>query len=376
MKYMGSKRSMLLNGLGTLLSKELTDAKRFIDLFTGSSAVASFVATNYSIEVQAFDLQDYGVALANAVIARTEMLDGESIWASWKKAAEELVLASKPPNHEKLTQKRVKELRKWCANPKALALTKAYGGHYFSPIQAIWFDALRSTLPKDPTRRAVALAALIEAASKCAAAPGHTAQPFQPTRSAKPFLQEAWDRDVPSRTKYALLSLTALCAKKVGFAEVKDANDAAKNLKKGDLVFVDPPYSGVHYSRFYHVLETIARGRCGEVSGVGRYPAPKYRPRSKYSVGTESVKALDDLLETLASRKTRVILTFPDHACSNGLSGNRVKTIAKRYFSVQQKTIRSRFSTLGGNGCGDDPKSVGRAARNNANELILVLKPR
>ncbi len=375
MKYMGSKRSMLLNGLGTLLSKELTGAKRFIDLFTGSSAVASFVATNYSIEVQAFDLQDYGVALANAVIARTEMLDGETIWASWKKAAEELVLASRPPNHNKLTQKRVRELRKWCANPKALAFTRAYGGHYFSPIQAIWFDALRTTLPRDPIRRAVALAALIETASKCAAAPGHTAQPFQPTRSAKPFLQEAWDRDVPSRTKYALLSLTALCAKKAGVAEVKDANDAARNLKKGDLVFVDPPYSGVHYSRFYHVLETIARGRCGEVSGVGRYPAPEKRPRSKYSVGSESLDALDDLLETLASRETKVILTFPDHDCSNGLSGKKVKQIASQYFSVTEKKVRSRFSTLGGNGSGD-PGTEGRAARHNAHELILLLRSR
>ncbi len=375
MKYMGSKRSMLLNGLGTLLAKELTGSKRFVDLFTGSSAVAWFVATKHLIEVRAFDLQDYGIALAKAVISRTEVLDGDSIWVSWEKAAKKLVLTSKLPTHQELTQARVKELREWCASQENLAVTKAYGGHYFSAIQAIWFDAFRSTLPEDPARRAVALAALIEAASKCAAAPGHTAQPFQPTRSAKPFLQEAWNRDVPSRTKNALLSLTALCAKKAGVAEVKDANDAAKNLKKGDLVFVDPQYSGVHYSRFYHVLETIARGQCGEVSGVGRYPAPEKRPRSKYSVGSESFDALNDLLETLASRETKVILTFPDHDCSNGLSGKKVKQIASQYFTVTEKKVRSRFSTLGGNGSGD-PSTEGRAARHNAHELILLLKPR
>lgn len=375
MKYMGSKRSMLQNGLGELLAGELANSKRFIDLFTGSGAVAWYAATNHKVEVQAFDLQDYGIALADAVISRTTTVNGESIWASWEMAALKLVTKLRPPTHQKLTQKLVTELRNWCEDQASWIVTKAYGGHYFSPTQAIWLDVLRRTMPKDPDERAVALGALIQVASECAAAPGHTAQPFQPTRSAKPFLQDAWNRDVRSRTKNALISLSRLCAKKAGVAEVRDANEAAMSLRSGDLVFVDPPYSGVHYSRFYHVLETIARGKCGKVSGVGRYPAPKYRPRSKYSVGTESVKALDDLLETLASRKTRVILTFPDHACSNGLSGNTVKTIAKRYFSIQQKTVRSRFSTLGGNGCGD-PKSDGRAARNNANELILLLRPR
>ncbi len=51
MKYMGSKRSMLLNGLGELLTEESKDAKRFIDLFSGSGAVATFVAKRFPIEV-------------------------------------------------------------------------------------------------------------------------------------------------------------------------------------------------------------------------------------------------------------------------------------------------------------------------------------
>lgn len=374
MKYMGSKRSMLLNGLGTLLTKEIASSKRFIDLFTGSSAVATFVAAKHPIEVHAFDLQQYSVVLANAVIGRTKALDGTSIWQSWFEDARHVASMLKPPSHQKLTQELVKELRRWCAKQKARPVTKAYGGHYFSPNQAVWLDALRSTLPRGEAESTVALAALIEAASKCAAAPGHTAQPFQPTRNAKPFLQEAWDRDVPSRTKNSLLKLTTVCAKKVGVAKVEDANDVAKTLREGDLVFVDPPYSGVHYSRFYHVLETIARGKCGDVSGVGRYPAPDTRPKSKYSIGTKSIEALDDLLKTLASRKTRVILTFPNHACSNGLSGYKVKETAKKYFVIKQKTVRSQFSTLGGNGS-EDAGTMGRAARQNANELILVLTP-
>ena len=170
-------------------------------------------------------------------------------------------------------------MRGWCsAQGRNWVITRAYGGHYFSPEQAVWFDALRYTLPDDKQQRAVALAALIQATSECAAAPGHTAQPFQPTKGAKPFLKDAWQRDVPTRVKNALLLLSATCAKKTGFAAVRDANRAARTLKQGDLVFVDPPYSGVHYSRFYHVLETIANGKCGTVSGTDDIPQENFDP--------------------------------------------------------------------------------------------------
>src|SRR5205807_1746758 len=109
------------------------------------------------------------------------------------------------------------------------------------------------------------------------------------------------------------------------------ANVIAQDIKKNDLVFIDPPYSGVHYSRFYHVLESIARGTAGEISGVGRYPSAKRRPRSRYSVQTESRDALNNLLETIAMRGAKVILTFPGHKCSNGLSGYSIQKIAEKY---------------------------------------------
>ena len=132
---------------------------------------------------------------------------------------------------------------------------------------------------------------------------------------------------------------------------------------------------GTHYSRFYHVLETIAHGSCGAVTGVGRYPARELRPRSKYSVSSESAEALDDLLRTLASRSVRAILTFPDHNCSNGSSGNSVRKIASKHFLVRERQVASKFSTLGGTG-DDRGGEAGRSARKHAQELMLVLKPR
>ncbi len=376
MKYMGSKRAMLLNGLGTLLEREIVGATRFVDLFTGSAAVANHVAQKYDVPVIASDLQAYSVVLANAVIRRRRKIDWRKHWISWHERAATLVrsLSDLPGTPRDITKASVKKCRLWCANQSALRITAAYGGHYFSPRQAVWIDALRATLPKNKTCRDVALAALIQAASQCAAAPGHTAQPFQPTKTAKKFLKEAWARNVVSKTMTAFVRLSETAARKEGSANIIDANLLAKSLRKDDLVFIDPPYSGVHYSRFYHVLESIARGRSGKVVGVGRYPEERYRPKSKYSLQSEAKDALDQLLKTIARRGSKIILTFPDHKCSNGLSGDMVCKVARKHFMVKRKSVASRFSTLGGTS-DNRGNEAGRAARRHARELVLTLTP-
>jgi len=274
-----------------------------------------------------------------------------------------------------LTRAAIADYREWSGCQDTLAITKAYGGYYFSPQQAVLIDSLLATLPEQEHARLVGLAAIVQAASRCAAAPGHTAQPFQPTRGALPFIKDAWGKDVVHCTKAAFSMIAGLFAQRCGKAKVRDANRAAKHLREGDIAFIDPPYSGVHYSRFYHVLETIARCEHVDVSGQGRYPAPEFRPWSRYSVQTEAPDALNDLLGTIASRGTKAIITFPQDKCSNGLSGYRVRKIAEEYFHVEGASISSRLSTLGGRGDSQNGEA-GRAAKRHTRELMLVLKPK
>lgn len=376
MKYMGSKRTMLSNGLGELLKSKFASAKRFADLFAGSSAVAWFAAENSDCQVLAGDLQLFAIVLANAVITRDRPLDAEFIWSTWFRDAEAKTrsnaIQKKAEKFQTLEWEHARrrcttEARAFCSSTNRL-ITQAYGGHYFSPLQALQLDALRESLPSAEPKRSVALASLIRAASECAAAPGHTAQPFQPTAGAAPFLFEAWRRDVFSRVKSALEMLCPKHAKVAGKSFHSSAEVLAQKLGKKDLAFVDPPYSGVHYSRFYHVLETIARGRCDEVSGVGRYPSPAERPKSDFSIVSKSEDALDGLLSTLASRGVPTILTFPKESTSNGLSGRTVQRTAEKYFAVKATTVNGRFSTLGGN-------LKNRKARVPAYEIILDLRP-
>lgn len=374
---MGSKRAMLLNGLGKILRAETANSRCFADLFVGSGAVAWYIAENTNCRVLAADLQLFAVSLAESVINRDKAIDSESVWKEWFRDAKEKTRQSRLFNEAEEFDKQkwgrarretVDWARDFCARSRR-PITRAYGGYYFAPKQALVFDALRSSLPEKGTMRSVALAALISAASECAAAPGHTAQPFQPTRKGAQFLFGAWRQDVWAHVKSALDRICPKYAQTTGRGLVCDAEAAVDQLKEGDIAFLDPPYSGVHYSRFYHVLETIARGTRSEIEGAGRYPPPSERPKSDFSLRSKSQDALSRLLSKLAENGVRAILTFPQEETSNGLSGSVVERIAKSYFKSTKVVVNGRFSTLGGN-------SQNRKARIPAYEIILTLVPR
>lgn len=378
MKYMGSKRAMLSNGLGELLIAETSNGiAGFVDIFSGSAAVSTFVATRSACKVTAVDLQTYSQALAAAVLLRTCAVDADSVWRAWSTSAAALFRSWQIEAYETLTVREVLACRARCALAGERGpITAAYGGYYFSEWQAGWFDALRSCIPAQSAEAEfLCCAALVAAASKCAASPGHTAQPLQPTRRSVQFIAKAWALNPTLEVESSLRRLAMLHARMKGEAVVADANEFAWSIEPKQVVFVDPPYSAVQYSRFYHVLETVATGSRFDPFGSGRYPPVTDRPTSKYSMKGEAEDALTELFMALADRESTCIVTYPKHECSNGLSAAHVEAIAANYFSVKRKDVASVFSTLGGTSrnAGTVP---GRAARKATSEAILVLRPR
>lgn len=355
MKYMGSKKYLLSNGLGKLVIEKANESNKFYDLFSGSSSVVWYIAKKINKKIIAGDLQQYSVILSNAVIQRTKEYDIKYLQQNWiNESRKEFI---------QLVKKQKK------LNKAFNIIQSAYAGYYFSSHQALIFDVLLKNLPKREPSKSIAKAALIIAASQCVASPGHTAQPFKLTPKGVRFITEAWHRDPFLYTEKALKSISSQFAKKKGEAKLIDANVLAKQVKKGDLVFIDPPYSGVHYSRFYHVLETIAKGKKVKVSGAGRYPPQSQRPISSYSMKTSSRNAIKNLIEILGKKKANVIITFPSGRASNGLSGKFIKSVAKQHFNIEQEIVKGSFSTLGGN-------VTNRPARKKSNEMILYLEPK
>ena len=372
-KYMGSKRVMLMNGFGEAIVEQAGHSDRIVDLFAGSGAVAWYAAQATDRPVHAYDLQQYSAVLSRAVVGRTKRIDARALTKRWLDPTRKAIRRSrlcKGTDCDYLTVAGVYAARQRVAQHQGSGpLWRAYGGHYFSPQQALTLDFALRYLPERDPHRSVCHAAVIAAAAYCAAAPGHTAQPFQPTSTALRYIAESWARDPLGRIEAWLADVAGRHATQRGEAGVADALTMTRELQPSDLVIVDPPYSAVQYSRFYHVLETVASGEDVEVDGVGRYPPAEARPSSAFSRRTQSEVAITELFDGLAEAGCRALVTFPAGESSNGLSGARVFSLAKERFDVSAKTVLGRFSTMGGN-------NALRASRKPSAELILRLLPR
>ena len=372
---MGAKNALLAKGLGQLIIGEAQRADRIVDLFCGGGSISWFAAEHTELPVLAIDLQQYAVVLAGSVVGRTQQLDSSAIAGEWLSAVRRLRRESKAwiAAQDAVTShidvgEFVAESRRLCGqSADSGPIWNSYGGHYFSPSQAATIDAMLRALPEIEPVRTVCLAATIASGSHCAASPGHTAQPFQPTLGATRYIAEAWAKDPLAVARRSLAQICSRRANVAGESVVGDAVSVASSLSSSDLVIVDPPYSGVQYSRFYHVLETIARGQSQSVTGKGRYPPLTRRPQSSFSKPSESMEALSTLLENLARAQTTVIVTFPSGTSSNGLSGDIVTDCSRRWFEVQELRVVGRFSTLGGN-------NRNRSARSKSEELVLVMR--
>jgi len=386
MKYMGHKGKMLPL-LSDIVKDSASNAKRIADPFCGSAAVSWFLAENFDKEIYSGDLQKYATVRAQSVVERLNPIDGDILLKNWFRRANRIVnhvsehfpnsLNSIKPefNRESDIRSIVYNSRNFCRDVMPVAfqgingswpISKAYGGYYFSPYQALVFDALRQTLPRESKKKALALSALIDANSRAAASPGHTAQPFQPTDSASKYIVEAWNREPWELVKTAVQDLTGRTAMQAGKAINGGFEKTISFLEPGDFVFADPPYSAVHYSRFYHVLETITNGKEFIPEGRGRYPPIEQRPSSDFSKKTTAFAAAKDLIDVCAEKELGLILTFPTGKASNGLSTEDfVKYGEKRFSTVKIERFESSFSTLGGN-------KVIRDARAKSDESIVV----
>lgn len=371
---MGSKRILLQNDLGEVLLSECQSHKKFIDLFSGSGSVAAYVAKNTNLEVTAVDLQEYSALMSDAILSRNSPHNTDNIFNLWLPNIIQKLHKSKLWKQIELLESSETKDKRFVFMTRELCETKsfigpvlnAYGGYYFSALQALTFDYLLKYLPQDIDDRKICHAAIISAASQCAASPGHTAQPFNPNGNGLKYIRDAWKKDPIQYFKLGVEKIAVEHAIVVGKGLASDAEAYVESITNEDLVFLDPPYSGVQYSRFYHVLETIARNQHYNVSGVGRYPSLSERPQSEFSnVGT-SKQALKRLIKKLATTGATLIFTFPEKKCSNGLSGEFIIETAKEWFHIQIITSNSKFSTMGGN-------NIHRDARMHYDEYVLIM---
>lgn len=173
-----------------------------------------------------------------------------------------------------------RQLKKYGLYNEKSLISRYYGGVYFSYRQAVEIDVLlegiHHYLPSD--KRDLFIAALLSTASDVVDTVGkHFAQPIKARDSKGKIKSIVYNKAVKDKTLdiRSLYQEWLLKYKKLDKSDYKhivfqgDYEECLKQLPDNvRTVYADPPYTRDHYSRYYHVLETITLRDSPKISTV------------------------------------------------------------------------------------------------------------
>lgn len=330
-KYMGSKAT-ILNFLGVELEKVNTPDAQLVDLFAGACALSG--GFGHKSKLLSNDIQEYSAVIASVYLHRAEKIGAFDVVAAATPIAEASLealpagltypLSLSLSSFNKIEAKSQKLLHKEFSSTHHL-FTRAYAGTWWSAEQCVWIDAIREVLDRlltegkiDDSDFRFGLTCLMHAMAYASQGTGHYAQ----YRDAK---TEETMHDI---LKYRRASIPALFAKKfksllhwnlkhvVDKAHETTALDYRECLSKVNnaVVYADPPYAFVHYSRFYHALETVVKYDYPEIQSFrgevvkGRYRVNRHQ--SPFCIGTQVESAFLDLFDGVKDSQSQLVLSY------------------------------------------------------------------
>lgn len=359
--YLGSKRALLHHILPAI--KCVADEGAVIlDLFAGSGAVA-FALQPYYV-VYANDIQHYSFEMCQALLSPLPTLSAErlsslivpnfkknllalyEIWGDAVTKENEFFLTNP-------SDQLVSEYRQWCDNtpfwgyingqtPSEFSVAEQlligptkeqyrsspkkypyalfamyFMNAYFGVQQTIEIDSLRFAIDQldDPVLRSILLTALMSAMSASVSSTTHFAQ-FLNIRHFTSFTNvtskrklSLWDLFVDRLRNFVYLQ-QSLASGDLKFRYQEDNRCLCKDYKEVftipeiqqvACVYADPPYFKEHYSRYYHVLETLVLYDYPELTfnprtsriTEGRYRQDRYvSPFSKKSTAPAAIESI------------------------------------------------------------------------------------
>jgi adenine-specific DNA methylase len=434
-QYLGSKYK-LVTTIQSVLDDLVQPGAMIGDLFSGSGVVGHSLARRYA--VTSVDIQKYAEVLSKGLLdGRPEDIDCvnlESFWAEFDivfaniislfepllsyeenalveaKGGSPLLLAeviehgsiasymqAESQVTDEILAKRIEatiiRLKDAEYTSDELTVSIYFGGSYFSYYQAIAMDALDIVIKKQKEKKqSVLRAVLLSVASEIVNTVGKQfAQPVKLIKGegkTQPLLLQRACQDRARDVKKTFISWSekwrnnlhteyknhrVFCKDVIDFVEFDDACD---------IYYADPPYTIDHYSRFYHVLETLMLRDAPHLDRMekngeskimrGIYRAGRYQ--SPFCIPAKAKNAYEKMLSSVGVKGKPLILSYSPYDSAVGnrprlLSIEELTTIAKRYFrEVYVLDINTHVHRK------LNAKSVNVQPAKNA-ECIIVCKP-
>lgn len=367
-KYMGSKSKILdfiIEGINSIGVKNNT----VLDLFAGSASLSGAIGnqTNFvSNDIQNYSRvlsQTYLYSLAHENLPSISDITQKINEIVLKNIQKELIFDYKKFddlesfNNIELQQRNL--IHTNFSNEYHL-FTKNYSGTWWSYEQCVWIDAAREVANDYIGSKLYPfiLSALMYAMAYASQGTGHYAQ-YRDAKTQKSLkdisiyrkksVEQIFTRKLTELISYGQANKEIFTNEQWSL----DYKDALLNFNEG-TVYADPPYCFVHYSRFYHILETLVLYDYPEIQTKkdelvkGRYR--KDRHQSPFSIKSQVESAFIDMFKLVESNNSNLILSYSN----TGMIGlEELSEIATSIWSsnrIEILTTNHQHMTLGRQG--------------------------
>ena len=271
-----------------------------------------------------------------------------------------------------------------------------YSNTYFGIDQCCQIDAIRNTIESvnDMNVKNVLLTVLMSVMSSSASTTTHFAQflKVNSNRSCKNLIEKRKINIINSFiTVLEEYRLAGLCEKRTNQDLFQCFNKdylACLNevsLDKDTLVYADPPYFKEHYSRYYHILNTLCLYDYPSLSinhqtkklSVGRYR--EGRAVSDFGKKAKALNAFEKLIDVCSNSGAWLMISYSDNSI---VDIKTLQELAEKKYDVTIKKVELHHSNQGRLSMSKvdeyificSPKNVTKSIEENLNE-IKSLKP-
>lgn len=325
-KYMGSKSKIMdfvLEGIN-----QVHDGRAVCDLFAGSASLSG--AIGQQATVHSNDIQSYSGVLADTYnksyrdqetppVEELIRLAGALVAARKLKISTDYDTAMKLKDFNKIESLQRSFIDDSFDYDWHL-FAKYYSGTWWSYEQCLWIDALREVAEqfREKAIYPVILSSLMFAMAYASQGTGHYAQ----YRDAK---TESSFRDISIYRKRSIIQyfsrkytevMEYMSSEPVSHNHRSTSMDFKECLGsfEGGTVYADPPYCFVHYSRFYHALETLVlydfpalQIQKGSIV-KGRYRESRHQ--SPFCIKSQVTGAFCDLFKGVGESDSSLVLSY------------------------------------------------------------------
>lgn len=349
LNYQGSK-----NNLSGFIKKNMEpyipDGKIILDIFSGSAAVSNMFRDNY--QVYANDTEIYASIIADAILNQPDIESASDLIYSLQTEYAATIKAQAKPllsyiqqeqnaldseNYEeliklydtyptvwnnlysnitkcRLTVDSIKEVNNY------YLFTTYYATNYYGIIQAVDIDCLIKIIHSCfPKYRNALLSCLFYAMKEAVfSKDGHMAQPLSLKKNQKRlFIQRQkniYELFLKKFKEYTTIPLSKFSGKNTVFhSNYEDLLDENIFSDVG-LVYADPPYTDMQYSRYYHLLNVAAKyeypGLTVTKNGYTKGLYTEGRYQSKLSQRSSAKQSLENLIRFCACRNTNLAISY------------------------------------------------------------------